>query len=274
MQIEEYERINHTRRDVLGYGTMALTGAAIALAPGSSPQGQSRASDLYYLSLNEVAQRIESREISPVELTRAMLERIDTVDAQLNSYATVMADYAIAQAAAAEREIMAGRYLGPLHGMPIAVKDLCFTAGVPTMGGLKVFRDFIPEFDATVVARLAAAGAILLGKLNLTEGAMAGYHPDFQVPLNPWDVGRWAGASSSGSGSATAAGLCFASLGSDTLGFYSVSIGQLRACWSEADVWTCQSIWRPSARGVDGSHRAYGPIKRRRRHDVRSDCRA
>ncbi|MGI9258505.1 MAG: amidase [Gammaproteobacteria bacterium] len=210
--------VQYTRRDVLGAGAMALSGAAIALTPGYSPRGQSLPSALHYLSLVEAARLIETTEISPVELTQVMLDRIDLVDSRLNSYATVMRDSALAQAAAAEQEISSGRYRGPLHGVPVAVKDLCFTAGVPTMGGLLMLRDHVPEFDATVVTRLSAAGAVLLGKLNMTEGALAGYHPEFQVPVNPWDVDRWAGASSSGSGAATAAGLCFASLGSDTLG--------------------------------------------------------
>jgi len=226
--IGSHASMQYSRRDVLGAGAMALSGAAIALTPGCSPSSQSQPSELHYLALNEVARLIESREISPVDLTRAMLERIDLVDARLNSYATVMADHALAGAAAAEQEIMAGRYRGPLHGVPIAVKDLCFTAGVPTMGGLRVLRDHVPEFDATVVARLADAGAVLLGKLNMTEGALGGYHPDFQVPVNPWNENRWAGASSSGSAAATAAGLCFASLGSDTGGsirFPSASCG-------------------------------------------------
>jgi len=98
------------------------------------------------------------------------------------------------------------------------VKDLCFTRGVPTRGGLAVLRDFVPDYDATVIQRLESAGAILLGKINLTEGAMVGYHPDFKVPVNPWGSDLWPGASSSGSGVATAAGLCFAALGSDTGG--------------------------------------------------------
>ena len=207
---------------------MALGGAATALTFGCSPRDQSQPENLHYLSLSEIAQLIETKEISPVELTRVMLERIDRVDSRLNSYATVMADTAIAQAAAAEREITSGGYRGPLHGVPVAVKDLCFTAGVRTMGGLFVLKDHFPEFDATVVTRLKAAGAVLLGKLNLTEGALAGYHPEFEVPVNPWDENRWAGASSSGSAAATAAGLCFASLGTDTLGsirFPSASCG-------------------------------------------------
>ena len=173
---------------------------------------------LHFKTVLEVAALIESKELSPVELTEAMINRIESLDGQYKSYATVMADHAKASAQAAEKEILAGRYLGPLHGVPIAVKDLCFTKGVRTMGGARVLRDHVPDFNGTVVEKLESAGAVLLGKLNLTEGAMAGYNPDFQVPLNPWDTERWSGASSSGSGVATAAGLCFGSLGSDTGG--------------------------------------------------------
>ena len=173
---------------------------------------------IYYMTMTDVARLIEGRELSPVEVTGVMLERINALDGHLKSYATVMADHALESARRAEREIAAGEYRGPLHGIPIAVKDLCFTKGVRTMGGAKVYADHVPVFDSTVVERLETAGAVLLGKLNLTEGAMGGYNPEFQIPLNPWDNGRWSGASSSGSGAATAAGLCFGSLGSDTGG--------------------------------------------------------
>ena len=173
---------------------------------------------LHYKTITEIAALIEARELSPTEATRASLERIDALDGRLKSYATVMADHAIEAARRAESEIAAGEYRGPLHGVPIAVKDLCFTDGVRTMGGSKVYADHVPGFDSTVVARLESAGAVLLGKLNLTEGAMGGYNPELQIPLNPWNEDRWAGSSSSGSGSATAAGLCFGSLGSDTGG--------------------------------------------------------
>ena len=173
---------------------------------------------IHYNTISQMASLIEAKELSPVELTEAMLARIDAVDGRYLSYATVMADQAMESARAAETAISAGNYLGPLHGVPIAVKDLCFTNGVRTMGGSKVLRDHVPDFDATVVKNLLAAGAVILGKLNLTEGAMAGYNPEFQIPLNPWNTGRWSGASSSGSGVATAAGLCFGSLGSDTGG--------------------------------------------------------
>ena len=173
---------------------------------------------LHYQTIAEVGARLRSKELSPVELTTAILERIEALDGDLKSYATVMAGLALASARTAEQEIAAGNYRGGLHGVPIAVKDLCFTAGVATMGGARVLRDFVPGFDGTVVRKLNAAGAVILGKLNLTEGAMAGYNPEFQIPVNPWGADRWSGASSSGSGVATAAGLCYGSLGSDTGG--------------------------------------------------------
>ena len=173
---------------------------------------------LHYQTIAEVGARLQSRELSPVELTSAILDRIETLDGDLKSYATLMADSALATARTAEQEIAAGNYRGGLHGVPIAVKDLCFTTGVATMGGARVLRDFVPDFNGTVVQKLNSAGAVILGKLNLTEGAMAGYNPEFQIPVNPWGADRWSGASSSGSGVATAAGLCYGSLGSDTGG--------------------------------------------------------
>lgn len=173
---------------------------------------------LAFQTITDLAPRLRTRQLSPVEVTEAMLSRIAQLDSRWHSYATVMAEPAMAAARVAEQAIAAGQYRGPLHGVPVAVKDLCYTQGVRTMGGTKALAQHIPTFDATVVRRLEAAGAILLGKLNLTEGAMAGYHPDFAIPLNPWNPTRWAGGSSSGSGVATATGLCFGSLGSDTGG--------------------------------------------------------
>jgi amidase len=173
---------------------------------------------LHYKTITELSGLIKSGEMSPVEITEAQLSRIEAIDGKLKSYATVMADQAMAEARQAEAEIKAGGYRGPLHGVPIAVKDLCYTAGVRTMGGTQVLADNIPDYDSTVVARFRDAGAVLLGKLNLTEGAMAGYNPKRQVPQNPWREDHWPGASSSGSGAATAAGLAYATLGSDTGG--------------------------------------------------------
>jgi len=212
-------------------------------AASASYAGVARASVPFapYLSLHETARRIATREVSPVDLTREMLARIAAVDPVLKSYATVMADSAMADAQAAAREIAAGRYRGPLHGIPIGIKDLCWTKGVRTMGGLAVRRGFVPQEDATVVTRLRAAGAVVLGKLNLSEGAAAGYNPAMDVPLNPWNHDRWPGMSSSGSGVAVAAGLCFGAVGTDTGG----------------------SIRMPaSANGVVGLKPTYGRVSR------------
>ncbi|MDO9709907.1 amidase [Paracraurococcus lichenis] len=178
----------------------------------------SSGSDWHYLELTEIGRRIHAREISPVEATTAQLERIGALDGRLKSYACLMADQALAQARAAEAAIARGDIRSPLHGVPIAVKDLCWTRDAPTAAGMPIHKEFRPREDATVVRRLEAAGAVILGKLQLTEGAYADHHPDVPPPVNPWDAGTWSGASSSGSGVATAAGLCYGSLGSDTGG--------------------------------------------------------
>lgn len=169
-------------------------------------------------SLLNVSEKLRRRDVSPVELTRQQLDRIERYDSTLNSYLTVLPERALAQARRAEDEIAAGRHRGPLHGVPIAVKDLCDTAGIRTSCASRILWDNVPDSDATVVERLEAAGAVLLGKLNMTEFAFSGYHPSLPIPRNPWDLGRSANGSSSGSGVATAAGLCFASLGTDTGG--------------------------------------------------------
>jgi amidase len=174
--------------------------------------------DLHYLSLDEVAKRLKARQLSSVDATRALLERIGRLDPKLKSYATLTPDQALAEAAARDAETAAGSSRGPLHGVPIAVKDLCETAGVATAGGMLIHRNYLPTQDATVVARLRAKGAVILGKLQMTEGAFGAHHPSVVPPVNPWNANYWTGSSSSGSGVATAAGLCFASLGSDTGG--------------------------------------------------------
>jgi amidase len=176
------------------------------------------ASELHYLSLDEVARRLKARKLSSVEATQAMLDRIGKLDPRLKAYATVTADRALADAKARDAETAAGTSRGPLHGVPIAVKDLCNTAGVATAAGMAIHRANVPSKDATVVARLKQAGAVILGKLQMTEGAFGAHHPSIPAPLNPWNESYWTGSSSSGSGSATAAGLCFGSLGSDTGG--------------------------------------------------------
>jgi len=232
-----------SRRTVLGLlGASAIAHVAGAGSPLSMPPAAVEPLDaLHYLSLVEIGGRIAARSVSPVDLTERMLDRIGKIDPRLKSYATVMSQEARDAARAAERDIAAGRYRGPLHGVPIAVKDLCCTKGVRTMGGTRVRENFVPDVDATVVSRLRDAGAVLLGKLNLSEGATAGYNPARDVPLNPWNPDRWPGMSSSGSGVATAAGLCYAAIGTDTGG----------------------SIRNPaSANGVVGLKPTYGRVSR------------
>lgn len=172
------------------------------------------------LCLFEIAERLRRRDVSPVEVTEAALVRIEALDGLLRAFVTVMADEATAAARRAEREIMAGRYRGPLHGVPIGVKDLCETAGVRTTAGSRFFMDWIPDRDATVVRKLRDAGATVLGKLNLHEFAFGatGVNPHTGTARNPWDDQRIAGGSSSGSGVAVAARECFAALGTDTGG--------------------------------------------------------
>ena len=209
-----------SRRTVLGLmGASALVHAAGCGTSAPSSQADAGSGEpLHYLTLQEIGRRIESRGLSPVDLTEQILDRIAAADRHLKSYATVMRDEALAAARAAEQDIRGGRYRGPLHGVPVAVKDLCYTKGVRTMGGTTVLENFIPDADATVVSRLRDAGAVVLGKLNLSEGATAGYNPARDVPINPWNPDRWPGISSSGSGVAIAAGLCYAAIGTDTGG--------------------------------------------------------
>ena len=175
-------------------------------------------SDIHYQPLTTVAKHIENRDISPVEVTEAILSRIETYDQSLKSYTTVTADLALDQARKAEAEVMKGIYRGVMHGIPIAVKDLCFTKGITTTGGMAIYRDFKPDYDATVVTKLNDAGAVTLGKLHMTEGAMLEHHPEFPEPVNPWKKDLWTGVSSSGSGVSAAAGLAYATIGSDTGG--------------------------------------------------------
>lgn len=175
-------------------------------------------SDLHYLGLLEVGKLIQSRQLSPVEATQAQLDRIARLDGALKSYAHLTGAAALEQAHAAEKEIAGGKVRSPLHGVPIAVKDLCWMKDVPSAHGMTIYRDNRPKEDATVVARLRNAGAVILGKLQQTEGAYADHHPQIDPPKNPWNADLWPGVSSSGSGVATAAGLCYGSLGTDTGG--------------------------------------------------------
>ncbi len=175
--------------------------------------------ELPFLTASQLSNLIETKEISPVEATEAYLDRIEEVDPKLNSYITITGEQAFESARQAEQEIAAGKHRGPLHGVPMAVKDQFNTAGVLTTGGSSILKDNVPSEDATVIAKLKEAGAVMLGKLNMSEFAMAEiYNHPYGTPRNPWDLERNPGTSSSGSGAATAAFLCSTSLGEDTGG--------------------------------------------------------
>ena len=176
------------------------------------------ATELPFLSAGDLSRLIESKDVSPVEVTEAYLDRIDELDFKFNAFLTVTREQALQAAREAEREIADGNYRGPMHGVPVAVKDQFHTAGIRSTGGSRILADFVPDEDATVIANLKNAGAVLLGKTNLTEFAIAGFSHRYSTPRNPWDLNMFTGGSSSGSGAATAAYLCATSLGEDTGG--------------------------------------------------------
>lgn len=211
--------IKLSRRKVLallGLGTIAIQ---LPMGCNGRQSGKEALESelLHYKTISEISKMIKTREISSTDLTQLMLNRIAKVDKKLNSYLALFNEVALANAAKLDKELASGKYRGPLHGVPIAVKDLLYITNAPTTGGHAFKKDFVPTYNATVVNKLQEAGAIILGKTNLTEGAMGGYHPDFKIPVNPWGPYE-PGESSSGSGVATAAGLCFGSIGTDTGG--------------------------------------------------------
>jgi aspartyl-tRNA(Asn)/glutamyl-tRNA(Gln) amidotransferase subunit A len=182
--------------------------------PGSPP------SDLPYISLTDAAALIKARRLSPVELTQAMLDRIDRLDGAVGAFLTVTRDEAMRAARAAEEEIARGRYRGPLHGIPFAVKDTHYTKSIRTTANTPVLADFVPDFNATVVTRLKNAGAVLLGKTHLPEFSFgsAGSGGLFPDAHNPWNLERTPGGSSSGSAAALASGMVAVATGGDTSG--------------------------------------------------------
>lgn len=184
--------------------------------------------DQHYSSLGDVCARIKSGELSSLQVTEAQLARIARLESDLHAFAMVLGEQALETAAQLDEARADGQPLGPLHGVPIAIKDLLFTRGLATASGTRVMAEFVPDSDATVVSRLRAAGAVIIGKTQLTEGAYGVHHPDIEAPRNPWDPTRWPGVSSSGSAVAVAAGLAYGALGSDTGGsirFPSASCG-------------------------------------------------
>ena len=194
-------------------------GFAVSLAGALAARGQASDS-LTALSLSEASARIRSRAVTPTQLTEACLARIETYNPKLNAFITVLRAQAMAQAKELEAEQRAGKLRGPLHGIPIALKDNVDTAGIRTTAASALFDDRVPEHDATVAARLKAAGAVLIGKTNLHEFAMGGTNAtSYYGPVrNPWALDRNPGGSSGGSAAAVAAGLCYGALGTDTGG--------------------------------------------------------
>lgn len=173
---------------------------------------------LHYHSIADVAASMAAGDLSAEAVTRHTLERIAALDPTLHAFAEVRPEAALDEARAADELRAAGQRLGPLHGVPVAVKDLCAMPGTATRAGGFFPTGFGPDDRATVVARLQAAGAIILGKLQLTEGAWGAHHPDATPPVNPWSPDHWTGVSSSGSGVSVAAGLAYGAIGTDTAG--------------------------------------------------------
>ncbi len=175
---------------------------------------------LCFLSIHELGQTLQKRDASPVDVVQAYLARCERLNPSLNTFVTVAAERALAAAHQAEQEIAAGHYRGPLHGVPVAVKDIFDTAGIRTTHGSSFYRDNVPEEDAACIALLKQAGAIILGKCNTHEFAAGSTtnNPWYGASHNPWDLQRSPGGSSGGSGAAVAAFLCSGATGSDTGG--------------------------------------------------------
>lgn len=201
---------------MLGPRTYAMEASAASAVQPIAPPSDA----LAFLSIQDASALVKARKISPVELTQVCLSRIERLNPQLNAFITVTADSALVEARQAEAEIQQGRWRGALHGIPIALKDLLDTAGVRTTAGSGLFKDRIPTEDAEVVRRLKAAGAVLLGKLNMHEFAYGGSSAIsyFGPVRNPWNAAFSPGGSSGGSAAAVAAHLCYGAIGSDTGG--------------------------------------------------------
>jgi aspartyl-tRNA(Asn)/glutamyl-tRNA(Gln) amidotransferase subunit A len=213
------EKTGQNRREFLKRAGGVCAAAALPLYVDAAPLPQTPP-DLPVVSLWEASELVRRKKASPKELTAACLARIERLNPMLNAFITVMAEQALADAGRAEAEIMKGRWRGPLHGIPIGLKDLFDTAGVKTTGGSALFADRVPADDAEVVRRLKAAGAVIIGKQNMHEfGLGATSVPSHFGPVrNPWNRDYVAGGSSGGSAAAVAASLCYGALGTDTGG--------------------------------------------------------
>jgi len=176
--------------------------------------------ELYFSSIRSLSRMIQKKEASPLEIVEAFLSRIESLEPKLNSFITLLYDQAIESATQAEKEIQAGRYVGPLHGIPFGLKDLFYVKGIRNTSGSKIYDNFIPDYDSTIALRLKKAGGILLGKLNMHPLAYGptGENEEYGHMHNPWNLDLIAGGSSGGNGSAVASGECPFAMGSDTGG--------------------------------------------------------
>jgi aspartyl-tRNA(Asn)/glutamyl-tRNA(Gln) amidotransferase subunit A len=229
--------------------------------------------DLAVMTLAEASARVRKKTVSPVELTQACLKRIERLNPKLNAYITVTGETALAQARALEAEAQRGHWRGPLHGIPIALKDNIDTAGVRTTAASELFKDRVPPEDAEVVVRLKKAGGVILGKTNLHEFALGGSGAVsyFGAVHNPWALDRISGGSSAGSAAATATGLCFGSLGTDTAGSVRIpasycgivgfkpTYGRVSNRGTVPDAWTLDHIG-PLCRTVEDAALVLGAI--------------
>jgi aspartyl-tRNA(Asn)/glutamyl-tRNA(Gln) amidotransferase subunit A len=209
--------MNVSRRGFLAQsvGAAAISGTLSAKAADPPAPAQLPVSELHYLTIRDAAARIRSKRLSPVELTQAILNRIEQIEPKVHAFITVTRQEAIDAARVAEREIAGGRYRGPLHGIPFAVKDTHYTKGIKTTCASPVLADFIPSFDATVVTRLKNAGGILIGKTNLPEFSSGSFGNGTN---NPWNLAKPPGGSSGGNAAGLAAGMFAAASGGDTGG--------------------------------------------------------
>jgi aspartyl-tRNA(Asn)/glutamyl-tRNA(Gln) amidotransferase subunit A len=207
---------NLNRRQFLA--TLSAGSASLLLAGGCSRLAGT--GDVTRLTLGEAAGLLHSRRLSPVDLVKACLDRIDRLNPKINAFITVLHDQALEQARVAEAEIAGGNWRGPLHGIPIGIKDNIDTAGIRTTAASAVFADRVPAMDAEVVTKLKAAGAIIIGKLNMHEFATGTTSAisHFGAVRNPWNTDHIAGGSSGGNAAAVASGLCLGSVGTDTGG--------------------------------------------------------
>ena len=207
--------MNMTRREFTALAASAVAVQALSRSAFAAPT----AADLTSLTLSDAAAKVRAGTLTAMQLTEACLARIAVYDPKLDAFITVMKQAALAHAQQLDAEQKAGKLRGPLHGVPIAIKDIIDTAGTRTTGGSALFEDRVPAEDATVVARLIAAGAVIIGKTNTQEFAMGGGETSYWGPArNPWNLAHSTGGSSSGSGAALAANLAYGALGTDTGG--------------------------------------------------------